>query len=138
MTLESKIQERAKAIAAEKAAQQKEALTADQQAQKEFEAANQKLVQLVKSIGAKGEIVTPKYGESSVPYAAFTVLEVPCAIEDRYGILELLVNGAKLPDNSGFLGTHDEDTKLNLETILTSSVAQVVHDRAAQAPTTDA
>ncbi len=102
--LETKIADRLKQLNAAKAEADKQ-LEAEQAQQKEqFEAACKQAVDLAIAIGvAKDAVTYPAYGESSVPYAAFTVAGVPCALELRdadgaKGLLTLKVNDANQGD----------------------------------------
>jgi hypothetical protein len=119
--LETKIAHRLQELNAAKAEADKQ-LEADQNRLKqEFEQQCKQAVDLAISVGiAKDKVSQPAYGESSIPYASFTVAGVPCALELRTGLLTLKVNNT----HQGDFPLEADDLKSSIEQALVEAIAQ--------------
>lgn len=124
--LETKIAHRLQELNAAKAEADKQ-LEADQNRLKqEFEQQCKRAVDLAISVGvAKDKVTHPAYGESSVPYASFTLAGVPCALELRtgLGLMTLKVNNT----DQGDFSLEADDLKNHIEQSLVEAIAQHAH-----------
>ena len=129
--LETNIKKRLESIKATRKAQEDAAAEAEAESKKAFTDATKEILTLTKELGIKGEVVTAKYGESAVPYAAFSVMDVPIAIENRSSELALLVDGSALPTT---FPTDDPKLKDTIDAALTDAIASIVDQRTQTEP----
>jgi hypothetical protein len=122
--LETKIAHRLQELNAAQAESEKQLEAEQTQLKQQFEAHCKQAVDLAISVGvAKDKVTHPAYGESSVPYASFTVAGVPCALELRTGLLTLKVNNT----HQGDFSLEADDLKNHIEQALVEAIAQHAH-----------